>query len=49
MSRVELLTRTEGEALGTALTVEAGEVVAQEEAGCPKGTAMSVRELLYLE
>ncbi len=47
VSRVELLTRTEGEALGTALTVEAGEVVAQEEAGCPKGTAMSVRELFF--
>ncbi len=47
VSRVELLTRTEEEGLGTALTVEAGEVVAQEEAGCPKGTAMSVRELFF--
>ena len=47
VSRVELLTRTEGEALGTALAVEAGEVVGREEAGCPKGTAMTVRELFY--
>ena len=47
VSRVELLTRTEEEGLGTALTVEAGGGVAQEEAGCPKGTAMSVRELFF--
>ena len=47
VSRVELLTRTDDEALGTALTVVAGEVTAQEEAGCPKGTTMTVRELFY--
>ena len=47
VSRVELLTRTGGETLGTALAVEAGEVVGREEAGCPKGTVMTVRELFY--
>ena len=47
VSRVELLTRTEDEALGTALSVVAGEVAAQEEAGCPKGTVMTVRELFF--
>ena len=47
VSRVELLTRTEGEALGAALMVEAGEVVSREEAGCPKGTVMTVRELFF--
>ena len=47
VSRVELLTRTDEEALGTALTVAAGEVVSQEEAGCPKGTTITVGELFY--
>ncbi len=47
VSRVELLTRTDDEALGAALTVVAGEVTAQEEAGCPKGTTMTVRELFF--
>ena len=47
VSRVELLTRTEEEALGTALTLEAGAVVSREEAGCPRGTTLSVRELFF--
>ena len=47
VSRVELLTRTEEEALGTALTLEAGAVVSREEAGCPRGTTISVRELFF--
>ncbi len=47
VARVELLTRTEDSELGTSLTVEAGAVVGQEEAGCPKGTVMSVRDLFF--
>ena len=47
VSRVELLTRTDDAALGTALTLEAGVVVSQEDAGCPRGTTMTVRELFY--
>ena len=47
VSRVELLTRTQDADLGTALTVEAGVVAAQEEAGCPQGTTMTVRELFF--
>ncbi len=47
VSRIELLTRTQDETLGTALTVEAGVVVSQEEAGCPQGTTMAVRDLFY--
>ena len=47
VSRVELLTRTEDQELGASLTVEAGQVTDQEEAGCPKGTAMAVRDLFY--
>ena len=47
VSRVELLTRTEDTELGVSLTVEAGVVTSQEEAGCPRGTTMAVRELFY--
>ena len=47
VSRVELLTRTAEDELGTVLSVVAGEVVSQEEAGCPTGTTMSVRDLFF--
>lgn len=47
VSRMELLTRTQDAGLGTALTVEAGAVTSQEEAGCPAGTTMTVRDLFY--
>ncbi|MBD5098993.1 MAG: DNA mismatch repair endonuclease MutL [Clostridiales bacterium] len=47
VSRVELLTRIEDADLGVSLTVEAGVVTSQEEAGCPRGTTLSVRELFY--
>ena len=47
VARVELLTRTQDEELGTALTLEAGVVVSQEEAGCPAGTTMAVRDLFF--
>ena len=46
VSRVELLTN-QGQGLGTALTLEGGQVMEQEEAGCPKGTTMLVRDLFY--
>jgi len=47
VARVELLTRTEGEELGTALAIEGGVSAGKEEAGCPKGTTMIVRDLFY--
>ena len=47
VARVELLTRTEEADLGTRLTAAAGEVISQEEAGCPRGTVMTVRELFF--
>ena len=47
VSRVELLTRTADAPLGTALTLEGGQVVEQEEAGCPQGTTMVVRDLFF--
>ena len=47
VSRVELLTRTAEEELGAALSLEGGTVVSREEAGCPQGTTMVVRDLFY--
>jgi DNA mismatch repair protein MutL len=47
VSRVELLTRRGEDSLGTSLTLEGGVVVNQEEAGCPAGTTMLVRDLFY--
>ena len=47
VSRVELLTRPPEDTLGTALTLERGEVLEQEEAGCPAGTTMVVRDLFF--
>ncbi|MDE7171825.1 MAG: DNA mismatch repair endonuclease MutL, partial [Oscillospiraceae bacterium] len=47
VSRVELLTRTDDADLGASLTVEAGVVVSQEEAGCPRGTTLAVRDLFF--
>ena len=47
VSRMELLTRTADSPLGIALSLEAGVVVSQEEAGCPQGTTMVVRDLFY--
>lgn len=47
VSRVELITRTAEETLGNSLTLEGGEVVEEEPAGCPLGTTMVVRDLFY--
>ena len=47
VSRVEVLTRADGNDLGVALTLEGGVVTGREEAGCPQGTTMVVRDLFY--
>jgi len=47
VSRVELLTRPAGAVLGAALSLEGGVVTSHEEAGCPEGTTMIVRDLFY--
>lgn len=47
VARIELFTRPAGEDLGTALTLEGGEVVSQEPAGCPLGTTLVVRDLFF--
>ncbi|NCE63627.1 DNA mismatch repair endonuclease MutL [Pseudoflavonifractor sp. 524-17] len=47
VSRISLLTRTAEEAAGTALELEGGVMTGREEAGCPQGTTMLVRDLFY--
>ena len=47
VSRMELFTRTADSPLGASLTIEGGEVLSQEEAGCPLGTTMVVRDLFF--
>ena len=45
VARVEVLTRTAERDFGVSLTLEGGAVTGREEAGCPKGTTMVVRDL----
>ena len=47
VSRLEVLTRRPGDDLGTSLALEGGVVLGQEEAGCPQGTTLLVRDLFY--
>ena len=47
VSKVDLLTRVEGELEGTRLHLEAGKLLECEEAGCPVGTTIIVRDLFY--
>ncbi len=47
VSRIQLLTRTEEAPLGVSVTLEGGVVTGREEAGCPKGTTLLVRDLFY--
>ncbi len=47
VSKVELLTRTENEEVGTSYKIFGGEEVELTEAGCPVGTTLIVRDLFY--
>ncbi len=47
MCRVEMLTRCEGEDMGSRYVVEGGETHPLEEAGCPVGTTIVVRDIFY--
>ena len=47
VSRVEVLTRTADAQLGTSLSLEGGVYGPVEEAGCPLGTTMVVRDLFF--
>ena len=47
VSRIDLLTRVAGESFGTSLHLEAGKITQRCEAGCPEGTTVIVRDLIY--
>ena len=47
VSRVEMLTRTADEAVGTRCCVEGGTVTEFDDAGCPVGTTLVVRDLFF--
>ncbi len=47
VSRIDLLTKTAGSISGTALTLEAGTITEESEAGCPDGTTIIVRDLFF--
>ena len=47
VSRVEVMTRTQDSPLGASLSLEGGVPGSVEEAGCPLGTTMVVRDLFY--
>lgn len=47
VARVEVMTRTDGEESGTHYVIESGEEILLDEAGCPRGTTIMVRDLFY--
>ena len=47
VTRIDLFTRQAGSIAGLHLHLEAGEIQTKEEAGCPEGTTMVVRDLFY--
>lgn len=47
MARVNLLTRTAEEELGTSCLIEGGDMQPPEDAGCPVGTTLLVRDLFF--
>ncbi len=47
VARVEMLTRAEGEEIGTRYIIEGGEEVLLDDAGCPQGTTLVVRDIFY--
>ncbi len=47
VSRIDLMTKTADQTLGTSLVLEAGKITEQSEAGCPNGTTVIVRDLFF--
>ena len=47
VTRIDLFTREKGAIAGLHLHLEAGDIQVQEEAGCPEGTTMVVRDLFF--
>ena len=47
VSRIDLLTKTPGSISGTSISLEAGNITEESEAGCPDGTTIIVRDLFF--
>ena len=47
VSRIDLLTKLTGAVAGTSLSLEAGVISDESEAGCPEGTTIIIRDLFY--
>ena len=47
VSRIDLMTKTPGAISGTSLSLEAGVITEDSEAGCPDGTTIIVRDLFF--
>lgn len=47
VSRIDLMTKPAGAISGTALSLEAGNIIDESEAGCPEGTTIIIRDLFY--
>ena len=47
VSRIDLMTKTPGSLVGTGLKLEAGNILEQNEVGCPDGTTIIVRDLFF--
>ncbi len=47
VAKVEVMTATEDENIGTRYVIESGEEILCDDAGCPKGTTIIVRDLFY--
>ena len=47
VSRIDLLTKSTGAISGTSLSLEAGVITEESEAGCPEGTTIIVRDLFF--
>lgn len=47
VSKVDVLTKTADSVLGTALSLEGGEILEKTEAGCPNGTTIVVKDLFF--
>lgn len=47
VSRVDLFTKTRSAPLGLHLALEGGEIIEQEETGCPDGTTIVIKDLFF--
>ena len=47
VSRIDLLTKLKNTVVGTSLSLEAGTITDESEAGCPEGTTIIIRDLFY--